>query len=83
LDLKKLKTACPVKLYRTATWWGCNPCRSRLMDLFIEPTPSYPPGHCPAQNIAEISAAAHGLLVRLDWPGVVFGVGVLEEGAVL
>lgn len=39
---------------------------------------AHPPGYCPAQNIAEISAAAHGLLVRLDWPRV--GLGVVEEG---
>lgn len=42
LDLKKLKTAYRVKLYRTATWWGCNPCSSRLMGLFIQPTSSHP-----------------------------------------
>ena len=80
MDLKKLKTSCRVKLYRTATWWGCNPCRSRLMGLFIQPNPSHPPARCPVQNIAEISAAAHGLLVRLDWSMVGLGVVVVGEG---
>jgi hypothetical protein len=45
VDLKKFKTACRVKLYRTATWWGCNPCRSRLMGLFIQPNPYHPHPH--------------------------------------
>ena len=47
LDLKKLKTVRRVKFCRTATWGGCNPCTSRLMGLFIHPTPSHPPVHCP------------------------------------
>jgi len=81
LKLKKLKTARPVILYRTATWWGCNPCRSRLMGLFIQPNHLIPPaGHCPVKNIADISAAVHGLLVRFDWERVGIGLGVLEQG---
>ena len=83
LDLKKLKTY-PVILYRRATWWGCNPCRSRLMGLFIQTIPLALRVTAAVRNIAEIRAEAHGLLVRLDWRRVGLGVGgVGRKGTVL